>query len=104
MPFAAEAERLLEKYYGIAPRDLRAAELELVPAGKPRDVGIDRALIGGYLYAPSLPFTFGKVYSAVDRVQHAFSRDTFSFFASSYTRMALYLHEQTRSNDWARKA
>jgi aspartyl aminopeptidase len=47
-PFAAEAARLLESEYGIALDDLESAELELVPAANPRDVGIDRALIGGY--------------------------------------------------------
>lgn len=47
-PFAAEAERLLKTRYGVDVHDLLAAELELVPAATPRDVGIDRALIGGY--------------------------------------------------------
>lgn len=47
-PFAAEAARVLEESYGIGVGDLVAAELELVPAAAPRDVGIDRALIGGY--------------------------------------------------------
>lgn len=46
--FAAEAERLLAEIYGVSLDDLVAAELELVPAVAPRDVGIDRALIGGY--------------------------------------------------------
>jgi aspartyl aminopeptidase len=47
-PFAAEAERLLATAYGIAAADLATAELELVPATSPRDVGLDRALVGGY--------------------------------------------------------
>jgi aspartyl aminopeptidase len=47
-PFAAEAERLLAANHDIRVDDLAAAELELVPAVAPRDVGIDRALIGGY--------------------------------------------------------
>jgi len=46
--FAAEAARLLEQQYGVTLDDLVSAELELVPAGRPRDVGIDRAMIGGY--------------------------------------------------------
>jgi aspartyl aminopeptidase len=47
-PFAAEAARLLRERYGIEPGDLASAELQLVPAGPARDVGIDRALVGGY--------------------------------------------------------
>lgn len=47
-PFAVQAERLLQREYGVAPGDLVAAELSLVPAGAPRDVGLDRALVGGY--------------------------------------------------------
>jgi len=47
-PYAAEAARLLADQYGIAVDDLTSAELELVPAATPRDVGIDRAMVGGY--------------------------------------------------------
>lgn len=46
--FAAEAAALLARRYNIKLADLASAELELVPAANPRDVGIDRALIGGY--------------------------------------------------------
>lgn len=46
--FAAAAARLLEKRYRITPAELASAELELVPAGPARDVGVDRALVGGY--------------------------------------------------------
>jgi len=38
----------LHKKYGINEEDFISAELEAVPAIPPRDVGIDRALIGGY--------------------------------------------------------
>jgi len=47
-PFAAHAAALLKSEYGIDLDDLASAELELVPATNPRDVGIDRALVGGY--------------------------------------------------------
>ena len=47
-PFAAEAARLLERELKIEIGDLAAAELELVPAVPARDVGLDRAMIGGY--------------------------------------------------------
>ncbi len=38
----------LNKKYGIVEEDLISADLELVPAVKPRDVGLDRSLIGAY--------------------------------------------------------
>ncbi len=39
---------LLEETYGVKREDLVSAELSLVPALPPRDVGLDRALIGAY--------------------------------------------------------
>lgn len=47
-PYAAEATRLIEAQLGIKIADLASAELELVPAAPARDVGLDRALVGGY--------------------------------------------------------
>lgn len=38
----------LKKKYKITEEDLLSAELEIVPAGMPREVGFDRALITGY--------------------------------------------------------
>lgn len=38
---------LFEKY-GITEEDFLSAELECVPAGKPRDIGFDRSMIGSY--------------------------------------------------------
>ena len=38
----------LKKTYRIDEEDLLSAELEIVPAGMPREVGFDRALIAGY--------------------------------------------------------
>lgn len=38
----------LKKTYQIDEEDLMSAELEIVPAGAPREVGFDRALIAGY--------------------------------------------------------
>ena len=46
--FVLQAKALLKNKYGIDARDLASAELSLVPALAPRDVGIDRALIAGY--------------------------------------------------------
>ncbi len=47
-PYAEEATRLIESELGIAIADLASAELQLVPAAAARDVGLDRALVGGY--------------------------------------------------------
>lgn len=40
--------RILNDKYGITEEDLISAELELVPAMPPRDVGLDRSLVGAY--------------------------------------------------------
>jgi aspartyl aminopeptidase len=47
-PFAAQTARLLSQQLGIELADLTSAELELVPAAPARDVGLDRAIVGGY--------------------------------------------------------
>ncbi|WP_102269620.1 aminopeptidase [Massilicoli timonensis] len=39
---------ILRKEYGFAEEDFLSAELEVVPAGKARDYGIDRSMIMGY--------------------------------------------------------
>jgi len=39
---------LLRQQYGITPADLLSADLQIVPATMPRDVGLDRALVGAY--------------------------------------------------------
>jgi len=40
--------KLLEAHYGITERELVTAELEIVPAGAARDVGLDRGMISSY--------------------------------------------------------
>lgn len=40
--------KLLESAYGITEKDFGSAELEIVPAGKARDLGFDRSLILAY--------------------------------------------------------
>lgn len=40
--------RILRREYGIDEEDLVSAELEIVPAGMPREVGLDRSMIAGY--------------------------------------------------------
>jgi aspartyl aminopeptidase len=41
-------KKVLEKEYGIQPDDLLNAELNLVPAENPREIGFDEGLIGAY--------------------------------------------------------
>lgn len=40
--------KYLNEKYGIVEEDFLSAELELVPAYKPRDIGFDRSMIGAY--------------------------------------------------------
>lgn len=39
---------LLKEMYGISENDLQSAELEIVPAGRARDLGLNRSLVLGY--------------------------------------------------------
>ncbi len=39
---------ILKKKYGMKEEDFMSAELEIVPAGKPRDMGVDRSMIIAY--------------------------------------------------------
>ncbi len=39
---------LMYNKYGITERDFISAELQMVPAGKSRDVGFDKSIVGGY--------------------------------------------------------
>lgn len=57
LPFKADDESelvklnilyLLHDKYGITEKDFQTAELELVPAMKPTDIGFDRSMIGAY--------------------------------------------------------
>ena len=44
----ANVLKLLEEKYGIEEQDFVSAELEIVPAGKVRDMGFDRSMLLGY--------------------------------------------------------
>lgn len=46
--FKLNVLRFLNEKYDIIEEDFQTAELELVPAGKSRDVGFDRSMISGY--------------------------------------------------------
>ena len=43
-----DIEALLKEQYGVEKDDLLSAELEIVPAGAPRETGLDRALLAAY--------------------------------------------------------
>ncbi|WP_165046993.1 MULTISPECIES: aminopeptidase 1 [unclassified Adlercreutzia] len=47
-PVRALALKLLEEKYGIAEEDFLSAELEVVPAGRARELGFDRSMVIGY--------------------------------------------------------
>ena len=47
-PVAKNVLAILADKYGIEEEDLVSAELEVVPAGRARDCGLDRSLIAGY--------------------------------------------------------
>lgn len=47
-PIKAHVLKLLEESYGIEEDDFMSAELELVPAGKARDCGLDRSMVMAY--------------------------------------------------------
>jgi aspartyl aminopeptidase len=40
--------KLMQERYGVTEADLISAELEIVPAGGARDVGLDRSMVGSY--------------------------------------------------------
>lgn len=46
--FKLMAMNLLHEKYGLVEEDFLTAEIEAVPAGKAKDVGLDRSLIGAY--------------------------------------------------------
>ncbi len=47
-PVKARILELLQSQYGLEEEDFLSAELEVVPAGKARDLGLDRSMIIGY--------------------------------------------------------
>lgn len=46
--FKTSVLKILNKKYGICEEDFISAELEAVPAGKAKDIGFDRSLVGAY--------------------------------------------------------
>jgi len=61
--------KLLNKKYGIAEEDFVSADLELVPAGRARDLGIDRSMIAGYAHDDRV-CAYGAIQSLFDAKQN----------------------------------
>lgn len=67
----AQVLKLLEAKYGILEEDLFSAEIQVVPAGPARFVGLDRALIGGYGQDDRIcVFTAWQAFLAAKRPEH----------------------------------
>lgn len=47
-PVKASVLKYLAEYYGIEEEDFLSAELEIVPAGRAREMGFDRSMVIGY--------------------------------------------------------
>lgn len=47
-PITANILKILNEKYNIVEEDLLSAEIEVVPAGKARDLGLDRSMVLGY--------------------------------------------------------
>ncbi|MDO4787646.1 MAG: aminopeptidase [Johnsonella sp.] len=47
-PFKLRILELLHERYGMTERDFARAEIEFVPAGRARDCGLDRSMVGAY--------------------------------------------------------
>ena len=47
-PVKANVLRILKEKYDVEEEDLVSAEIEVVPAGKARDFGLDRSMVAGY--------------------------------------------------------
>ncbi len=75
MPFSDDTEvkerfklnimEMLNDKYGIKEEDFISADIEIVPAGKAREIGFDRSLVGGYGQDDRV-CTFGAMKSIVD--------------------------------------
>ncbi len=62
---------LLHERYGLKEEDLISAELEVVPAGPAKDVGLDRAFVGGYAQDDrSCAYAAFEAITELDRPEH----------------------------------
>ncbi len=71
-PIKAHVLQLLFKKYGIKEEDLLSAEIQVVPAGEARFVGLDSALVGGYGQDDRIcVYTALKAFLEVEEPEHA---------------------------------
>ncbi len=64
--------RLLKERYSISEKDFTSAELEIVPAGKARDVGFDRSMIASYGHDDRI-CSYTALMGLLDSEQHPFT-------------------------------
>lgn len=77
---------MLNEQYGIVEQDFTGAEIEVVPAGKARDVGFDRAFTGGY--------------GQDDRsCAYASLKAIFETASPEYTSVAIFLDKEETGSD-----
>lgn len=71
-PIKSHVLKLLNKKYGIAEEDLLSAEIQAVPAGEARFVGLDSGLVGGYGQDDRIcVFTALEAFLAVEEPEYA---------------------------------
>lgn len=71
-PVKAHMLQLLHQAYGISEADLMSAELQAVPSGPARFVGLDRSMIGGYGQDDRVcVFTALEAFLAADQPEHS---------------------------------
>lgn len=71
-PVKAHVLKLLHERYGIREEDLLSAELQAVPAGPARFVGLDSALVGGYGQDDrACVFTALEAFLAAEQPEHS---------------------------------
>ena len=70
-PVKANVLAILKEKYGIEEEDLISAEIEVVPAGKARDYGLDRSMVAGYGHDDrSCAYTSLRALLDTDSVEH----------------------------------
>jgi aspartyl aminopeptidase len=77
---------LLNRKYGLTEHDFTCAEIEIVPAGRAREIGFDRAFVGGY--------------GQDDRsCAYASLKALFETVSPEYTCVALFLDKEETGSD-----
>ena len=82
-----QAEHMLREQYGIEPDDWMSADIQVVPAAEPRDVGIDRAAFAAYGFDDRLTGIINLY--ALDEVQNP-----------THTAMAYLVTDEEVGSGW----